>query len=370
MVGIPESSSLSSMRVFPLRRFVQIVLPVVLFALFAGAGQASAQDNTLYEGESMVDSQSEDQRAAALPRALGQVLVKVTGDPAAASDPAFASGLSGAARMVQQYRYREDVITRNGVPQRVSFLIARFSPQAVDSMIANAGRTVWPAPRPRPLLWLAIDDGRGPRLVGEAQASAVSALTRRAAERGLQMSFPLADVQDQTLGGPQAVWRDDVAAVRDAARRYGAAPLLLGRMRRGDGGWNAEWVLLDGATEVRRWTAVDPNAINVLVAGADGMATALAKNFSTRILSGPAGDYEVLLTGLASAEDYGRALAYLKRVPVVRGVQTLEAVDDKLRLRLQLSTGVEGLSRLLESGGVLRPLETAGDGVAVFQLEP
>ena len=92
------------MRVSPLLRFVYL-------ALWLCAGAAWAQDDALYEGESMVDSQSEEQRAAALPRALGQVLVKVTGDPAAASDPAFQGALGRAAGMVQQYRYREDVVT-------------------------------------------------------------------------------------------------------------------------------------------------------------------------------------------------------------------------------------------------------------------
>src|SRR5688572_7309118 len=183
------------MRVPPVLRFV-------FLALWLCAGLARAQDDALYEGESMVDSQSEEQRAAALPRALGQVLVKVTGDPAAASDPAFARALGNAARMVQQYRYREDVVNVGGAPQLRSFLIARFNPAAVDSLIAGAGRTVWPAPRPKPIVWLAIDDGRGPRLVGEAQQSAVSALTRRAGERGLALAYPLADAQDQTLGGP------------------------------------------------------------------------------------------------------------------------------------------------------------------------
>ena len=251
------------MRVSPLLRFV-------FLALWLCAGAATAQDDALYEGESMVDSQSEEQRAAALPRALGQVLVKVTGDPSAASDPAFQGALGRAAGMVQQYRYREDVVTQGGVPRLRSFLIARFNPQSVDALIVGAGRRIWPAPRPRPLLWLAIDDGRGPRLVGEAQQSAVASLIRRAAERGLQIAFPLADVQDQTLGGPQSVWNGDTAAVRDAAMRYGGAPVLIGKLRRGGSGWLADWVLIDGGTELHRWNGSNANAGAVLAGGADG----------------------------------------------------------------------------------------------------
>jgi hypothetical protein len=351
------------MRVSPLLRFA-------FFALWLCAGAAWAQDDALYEGESMVDSQSEEQRAAALPRALGQVLVKVTGDPSAASDPAFQDALGRAAGMVQQYRYREDVVTEGGAPRLRSVLIARFNAQAVDALIVSAGRRIWPAPRPRPLLWLAIDDGRGARLVGEAQQSAVASLTRRAGERGLQFSFPLADAQDQTLAGPQSVWNGDTAAVRDAALRYGAAPVLMGKLRRGGSGWLADWVLIDGGTELYRWTGSDANAGSVLAGGADGAASALAKHFATRILSGPAGDYEVMLVGLAHGEDYGRALAYLKRVPIVRDVQPLQAGGDMLRVKLALSSGVQGLTRLVANGGVLRPLDAPVDGLPAFQLEP
>ena len=349
---------------------VPLLLRFVLIALWLCAGAARAQDDALYEGESMVDSQSEEQRAAALPRALGQVLVKVTGDPSAASDPAFQGALGRAAGMVQQYRYREDVVTEGGAPRLRSFLIARFNPQAVDALIVSAGRRIWPAPRPRPLLWLAIDDGRGPRLVGEAQQSAVAPLTRRAAQRGLQFAFPLADVQDQTLGGPQAVWNGDTAAVRDAALRYGGAPVLIGKLRRGGSGWLAEWKLIDGGTELHRWNGSDANAATVLAGGADGAASALASHFATRILTGPAGDYEVMLVGLARGEDYGRALAYLKRVPIVRQVQPLQASGDTLRVKLALSSGVEGLARLVASGGVLRALDAPVEGLPAFQLEP
>lgn len=351
------------MRVWPSLRFV-------FLALWLCAGAAVAQDDALYEGESMVDSQSEEQRAAALPRALGQVLVKVTGDPSAAADPAFQGALGRAAGMVQQYRYREDVVTEGGAPRLRSVLIARFNPEAVDGLIIGAGRQVWPAPRPRPLLWLAIDDGRGPRLVGEAQHSAVAPLARRAAERGLAFAFPLADAQDQTLGGPQAVWSGDLGAVGNAAARYGSAPVLVGKLRRGGSGWTADWVLVDAGSELYRWNGSDASAANVLAGGADGAASALAKHFATRILTGPAGEYEVVILGIGRGEDYGRALAYLKRVPIVRGVQPLQAGGDTLRVKLTLASGVEGLSRLVASGGVLHALEAPVEGLPAFQLEP
>jgi hypothetical protein len=185
----------------------------------------------------------------------------------------------------------------------------------------------------------------------------------------LGFDFPQADMQDQTLGGPQAIWRNDVAAVRSAAARYGSAPLLLGKMQRGEGGWNAEWTLLDGGSVLHRWNSIDPNASAVLAAGADGTASTLARSYVADILSGPAGEYEVTIVGLAAAEDYGRLLQYLQALPIVQSVQVGAAEGDRLQLKLGLRAGIEGLTRLIQRGGVLRPGPGDSDGARVFYLE-
>ena len=102
-----------------------------------------AQEASLYEGEAPVADQSVAQREAALPGALAQVLVKVTGDSGADTDPAYAGVLSGAAGMMQQYRYRQDVVTADGVPQLKLTLIARFNAKAVEGVVTRAGRTLY-----------------------------------------------------------------------------------------------------------------------------------------------------------------------------------------------------------------------------------
>jgi hypothetical protein len=348
-----------------------LIRSILVAWLLLCTGLASAQDGALYEGEAPVADQSEEQRIAALPRALAQVLVKVTGDAGAANDGAFSSAYDGAAGMLQQYRYRQDVDTSSGAPQLRLFLIARFNRAAIDALVGRAGRTVWPTPRPKPLLWLAIDDGHGARLVGEAQASAVAALSRRATERGFALAYPKADLQDQTLGGAQSIWRDDFAAVRSAAARYGQAPVLVGRMERAGAGWSARYVLLHGEREIGRWSASDADARVVLAAGADGAAAALAQNYSTRILAGPAGDYDIEITGLAGATDYARVLQYLQGLPIVAAVQVVGAQDDRVQLRVSLRAGIEGLARLIEADRVLQAPATPApaDAPTVFRLE-
>jgi uncharacterized protein len=348
-----------------MRRLPLLLLMVALLL----AGVAHGQALGLYEGETTVASQGEGDRVAALPRALARVLVKVTGDTAAAVDPALIGELRNASQMVRQYRYRQDVSTVDGVPQMRLTLIARFDDAAVNELIARGGRTLWPSPRPQPLVWLAIDDGRGARLVGEAQAGAVGALSGRAAERGLKLQFPLADAEDQRALPASAVWAQQAESIRAASRRYGSAPMLVGRLQRSDSAWSANWLLLDHGSELKRWSATDPEAAAVLAAGADGLVSALSRDYAERIMSGPAGDYRIRVLGLTGSDDYARVVQYLKGLPIVRNVRPAVAEGDTLQIDLALSAGVDGLSRLVEGGGVLVP-EPATDATAVFRLEP
>jgi hypothetical protein len=68
----------------------------------------------LYEGEAPVPDQSDEARVAALPQALAQVLVKLTGNADAPLLPGLRERLPGAADALQHYRYRSDVVVVEG----------------------------------------------------------------------------------------------------------------------------------------------------------------------------------------------------------------------------------------------------------------
>ena len=336
-----------------LPRWLRAAAAVLLAHAAAGA---LAQELDLYEGEVVVDSQGADDRAAALPRALAQVFVKLTGDVGAAREPLLASRLADAQRLLQQYRYRQDVVPEGGTARTRLFLIARFDPVGVDTLLADAGRSVWPQPRPTPLLWLAIDDGRGPRLVSSAQSGAVSALTAQARNRGLAIEFPLLDLEDQALVKVGDVWNGQHAALVQASARYRAPVLLVGRLLRTGSSWDAVWTLLDNGQPLSQWRASDADPLVVLAAGADGAADALTARYAVPATAGEPGTYRVEIVGISTAEDYLRATGHLRKLGVVRTLHVLSANGARLLVELDLGTGIDGLARVLESGRVLEML--------------
>jgi len=334
-------------------------LLLVALGLLLPATRPIAQELDLYEGEVVVPSQADAERRAALPRALAQVFVKLTGDARADQDPLLGSRLADAGRLLQRYRYRQDVVPEAGGARVRLFLLARFDPAGVDALLADAGRAVWPTPRPAPLLWLAIDDGRGPRLVANAQAAAVSALTTRARNRGLRVAFPLLDLEDQRAIAVEDVWNGRHEATVAASGRYQAPVQLVGRMQRSGSSWDARWTLLDGGQVLHAWNASDPDPVVVLAAGADGAADALTARYAVPATAGEPGRYPVLLVGLGSAEDYLRAVTHLRELGVVRSVRVVSASGGQARLELDMGTGPEGLARMLASARVLEVVEAS-----------
>ncbi len=336
----------------------------VAVCLLAPIGIARADDAALYEGSTLVNSQGNAERAGALQRALAQVLVKISGQRNAA---ALARGQLGAAsRIVQDTRYSAESETINGAPIYRQKLTARFDRGAVDALIAGAGLPVWPAPRAPVVLWLVIDDGHGARMVGSAHANAVRSLTNRAGERGLTVVLPAATpVESQIALLASGIGPAQAVVLPSAA--YGSVQ-LIGRIVRTASGWNAQWVLLDGGVESNRWNETNPDARNAMANAADGAADALSKKYARVVSGGPAGTFTIEIDGLRSGDDYVRAMGYLEGIGMVRKIVLLGATEDRLRMQLDLSTGLDGFRNVVTVGQVLE-LETDSDS-PVFRLRP
>lgn len=358
----------------PFRRSLR--LPEFLFALFLCAGCAPLalaqpiDPAALYEGEAAVPDQSEEARATALPEALARVLVKLTGSEDTPLQPAVREQLAGATGLLQHFRYRSEMAVVNGLPEQRAVLVARFDRAKVDALLSGAGIAFWPGPRPPLMLWLGIDDGRGPRLVSEAQAQAVTALSNRAANEGVGLIFPLLDLEDQAAVSAQAVWDENVAALVAGSARYASQSLLSGRLERAGSGWRASWLVIDGGEVLRRWSDAGGDAQALLANGASQAVSALTQRYSGLAALGEPGRYAVRIQGIQSGADYARAVAYLRSLSLVRGIEVRSAEGNVLVLMLDLGAGVEALQRLASFGQVLRPLGSSPGGGAEFQLEP
>ena len=334
--------------------------------LLASVGIARADDASLYEGSTLVNSQGNGERAGAQQRALAQVIVKLSGQRNAASLPQVRSLLGAAGHLAQDSRYSAESETINGAPIYRQKFTAHFDRSGVDALLAGAGLPVWPGPRAPVVLWLVIDDGHGARMVGSAHANAVKSLTDRAGERGLTVVVPSGTPVELQIALLAAGMGPAQAVVLPSAA-YGSEQ-LVGKLVRTANGWNAQWILLDGGIELNRWNETNPDARLAMANAADGSADALARKYAKAVVGGPAGTFAIEIDGVRTGDDYVRAMGYLEGIGIVRKIVLLGATGDRLRMQLDLSTGIEGFRNVIGVGQVLE-LETEGDA-PVFRLKP
>jgi hypothetical protein len=332
-------------------------LAALLLVGFTAAAQRVEGDRAgaqgTYDAEVKVNGQGEAERNAGFARALSQILQRVSGDRSIAAQPGVGQELRRARDFVKSYDYRQDEgVGPTGAPTFGTTLVVRFDQEEVEDMIAVLGLPVWAQPRPKPVLWLAIDDGKGARLVGLGQANAARSALNRAQDRGYRLGLPAGNAAEQAVVG--AIWRGDSAAVARASQRYSPPMQLIGKVYRAGSGWKADWTFVDGGKVLDTWTTSDNDARRAIASGADGAADALMRRYAKRgTAAGPAGSYAVTFTGLRGSADYMRLAGYLDKLAVVRRMTPVRATPEAVTYTLELSTGLPGFRRLVDRDGVL-----------------
>ena len=187
--------------------------------LLATASHAARLD-TLFQAEVNAAGRGAAAREAALGRALQDVLVRVTGSAESASQSRAQSLLKQPGRFVEQFRFLELPGRLPGQPPQLRLWV-QFDGVALSREIRQAGLPYWGPERPDVLAWLAIDD-RGRRyLVSETgESSAAGTLMRAARHRGLPLTLPLMDLEDQRAVQFTDVWGGFVGTVNEASQRY------------------------------------------------------------------------------------------------------------------------------------------------------
>lgn len=300
----------------------------------------------LYSAEVAVNSQTEQAREAGYARALAKVLEKLSGDAAVVTRAGVAQELRNAKAYVDSYDFRQDQgVGATGAPTFRTVLVVRFMPESVDTFAAALGLPVWPQPRPKPVLWLAIDDGSGPRLLSTAQVNAARSVLDRALERGYRLGLPAGGAAEQAAVG--AIWRDDPAAVARASARYSPPMQLIGKVRRSGAGWTADWTFVDAGRVLATRSISDGDPRRAIASGADVAADALIQRYAKTLPAEPAGTYRIAFSGLRNAEDYLRLSAMLQKMPVVRRIAPARAEGERAEFDLDLLTGLSGFERML-----------------------
>jgi hypothetical protein len=344
-----------------LRRTVRLVAVFTATLAFSPGGHGAVVD-WLYDVDVPVADQSANERARGARDALVILLTRLTGDREPARREAVAQALRAPERYFMGYEYRSD-------PRRQPPLLlgVKFSSAAVRELISAAGLPTWSRSRPTVLVWLATDADGERRVVGSMDGSPIAlALIDAARRRGLVLELPTMDPESEAEVATEAVWNRRWDALENAAFRYRAQSLLVGRITvTSTGRWLAEWAfrMLDApsvggvvrTTDARR-TSVD--VATPELAAAAGIETAVDELVARyAVADGPPADVPVTVSNAGGIPSYGALLEYLGTLDYIDAVRVDRVNRDSVTLRLRTRVQWPQLTDLLAIDARLVPAD-------------
>ena len=333
------------------------------------ASPESRVDPALYQVQLPVSSQEKRERDGALARGLMQVVIRITGRSDAAKNPLIQRALRDTTPLVLSSEYQNRRIESAGIATVRQELIVSYSPEAVNLLVSAAGLAIWNSPRAKPLLWLVINDGSGPRLVTAQQINVVRPLAERGLDRGIRLLLPSGTSTEQRAA--EAIWSQDLAAVQVLNSRYTANTALLGKMSRAGNAWNVEWLLMRDDTEMARWNFSDLDPQRVIASGADDAAEAIAQRDAVLRFVGAPEQIQVQIGELNDQDQFSRVMGYLQSQVVINQLRVVQAQGNSLTLELNLAISAEEFANLMADGKVLRPGDQlSGDSPYIFHVVP
>lgn len=330
-----------------------------LLAIWAGTSMAT----DLYTGEVAVSDQSDAARKEATVEALKQVLVKVSGDPAAKDRPEVAGALADPERLVQAYYYRQDVDRSGAAPVLKLYYAASFEPRAITRLLSSSGLSQWARERPALMVWVAADAGGTLGLLGEGQ---LGPLLRHAGERGIELR-PATTSEEERSVTLSLVERQSVDGLRTQAARSGVPGVLAGRVYSTADGYTGRFAYSDGERS-EPFDVRGADLSSVLRAAADETANRLAARYAFAAADSEPVIVATIIRGIRNASDYARVQSYLASLSVIKSINMAGAAADTLTLNLNVAGGSERLTQIVGINDILTVAGNTSDGALVLEV--
>lgn len=313
----------------------------------------------LYEGEIQIEAEDPAAREALMRQALGQVLVRVTGDRDIAKRKPGIDVMKLAIRLVQQYSYdrRPAPPVKGVVPSvpaaEIKVFRARFDGSALESQLRDRGLPVWGRERPVTQVWLVVEAGASRLAATESNAAVeVPAVVQAALSRGVPIRLPASvdadDIQDMMQGAN--------AKLAAAAQSAGFRRALIGHVAQKGSQWKGSWNLFSDGKLQDKWQGTAANRDEALAFGIDQLANAYAARYAVRgggANSGGALRIDLSISGVENAADYARISRYLAGLNGVSSAELIELVDSRAIFGLNLRGDRVNLQQSIALGTVL-----------------
>ena len=319
----------------------------------------------LYEVEVQVVDQSENVRREGVQTALRLVLIKLTGDRQAPGRTGVAPLLKQAQNYLQQYRYRGvPVAQESGSGETINTMETRlwvkFDEDNLDQALRDLSVPGWGRERPSTLIWLAVGDEEGRRLVGlEDGPGYVQPITQRADQRGIPLIYPLLDLDDNAALRASDVWGGFTQPIFAASSRYHADAILTGIIESPVPGiWEGRWTAYIN-NQMATWTSESDLLAAALDEGIDKLADLLASQFARTAVFAGVNQVKLTVADISNVDQYASVLKYLSSLNSASDVEVMQVDGATVTFLLQAHGGDLAVSQAIELGRILEAISSS-----------
>lgn len=309
-------------------------------ALLVMSGTSSAEQLVdLYQYRTLVASRNERELNRAINDGFAEVLVRAAGQPQILQDPAVVRQLRRARSLVVQYAYdstTETLTVGDTPPVPATWLVITYSAQEIDKLLRNLQLPFWPPNRPNMLVWIVIDDGLNGRRYATEQnfKEVLEAIRSHTERRGIPLTIPLLDLEDQVALSADSLWRLDEAKIMAASERYHPDSVLVGRLKQSAGGeWQSDWQLMHKARD-QVFDSRDPDLRAMIGGVIDHVANYFFSQYGIVRGAAPAEVIALSIGGIERFEQYTAALKYLEGMAIVRRADLIAINGDRMEVQV------------------------------------
>ncbi len=314
---------------------------------------------TLYTVTVPVESYSAAERARATREGLAQLIVRLTGDSKSVHQPWVADVLENAQSYVLQFGYTSLPATAQDTESPAVNI--SFSEPDVNRLMRRTQLPLWPANRPRVLVWLVTDTPLEGRhfLSRDTFGTAYQTLERDFARRAVPLQLSLFDLQDQVSLSPDDAWNFNSAAILQSGQRYDADLILVLRFfETSAGNWRGAWLLEGGgpaSLETIRANGLD----ELLTSTVDMVIDRIAPRY-TYVPREDSETVNLIIEGIGSYSAYSEVTKVFADLEIVRQVRVAGASGNRLFLSLAIEGDAGVLQQAIQQDPRLVPNRESG----------
>jgi hypothetical protein len=342
------------------RPALQIFLSALVIFLLSNSVLAVTIDN-LNSIVIQVTDTSLETRAKVLPQAFEQVMRRVASSHSAVAHAEFTKAKQNVDAYINTFFYTANPGSYN--------LTVQFNEQALADLLTKMGRNSFSKNRPQVLLWLVADQDNKPQFVNSSsQEPLADKIDLLSSNYGLPILFPLLDLTERLFIAEQDIVNFNLAPLQQAAGRYNADSVVVGKINHISGIWHCEWRLLDGQQDVA-WNSSGDDLDVELELMFNQLADKLIASYKVpdKSLAVNKNSIAVRVKGVNNVADYAKVLAYLKNLSVVQQVEIGSVDGNQAMFMVSSEAGKEAVIKALNMDTLLAA-ESDIDATLIYRI--